>query len=164
YRSARVSSRARVPAYGWSKAKRPGSPGGPCKSPASAARRLLSSAISKPAIASWRSVRICCTKASTCDSRRAKPYEARLPRARGSDERLQSLGPRRTRSLRHAVPARGDLHRRRRGLSDTGPGGRPILHDQADDRRHGLAGSDGEGDGRVGRRKAGEADAGTAVV
>ena len=34
YRSARSSIRARVPAYGWSKAKRLGSPGVPCKSPA----------------------------------------------------------------------------------------------------------------------------------
>ena len=40
----------------------------------------------------------------------------------------------------------------------------PILHDQADDRRHGMAGGDGEGDGRAGRREVGEADARTALV
>ena len=81
-----------------------------------------------------------------------------------SNERLQSLRSRRTRALRHPVPARGDFHRRRGGLPDAGPGGRPLLHDQADDRRHGLAGGDGEGDGRAGRRKVGEADAGTSLV
>src|SRR5439155_1393545 len=57
-------------AHAWSKGSkgtRPGSLGVRCKSLASAAKQLRSSAISRPAIASWRSARICCTKASACD-------------------------------------------------------------------------------------------------
>ena len=42
------------------------------------------------------------------------------------------------------VPADGDFHRRRRGLPDAGPRGRPGVHGQADDRRHRLAGRHGE--------------------
>ena len=47
YRSARFSIQARAQAYGSSKAKRLGSRGVPCKSPASATKRLRSSANSK---------------------------------------------------------------------------------------------------------------------
>ena len=76
YRSARSSMRARDRAYGWSKGRRLGSRGVPCKSPASATKRRRSSATSRRAIASSRSARICCTKASTCDSRSARPQHA----------------------------------------------------------------------------------------
>ena len=70
------------------------------QSPASAAKRLRSSAISRRAIASWRSVRICCTKASTC-ARAKRGRRSVAVNARDRDERLQSLRPRRTRALRH---------------------------------------------------------------
>jgi biotin carboxyl carrier protein len=59
YPSAPFLIRARVPAYGWWTGKRLGSLGVPCKSLASAAKRLRSWAISRPAIAWWRWVRIC---------------------------------------------------------------------------------------------------------
>src|SRR5207249_9785408 len=152
-RSARSSIRARAPVYGWSKGKRLGSLGVTCKSPASAAKRLRSSAISRRAIASWRSVRICCTKASTCAWLKARPRKTWRRREGTANERLQSLRPRRTRALGHFVPAHGDLHRRRRGLSDVGPGRRPILHDKADDSRNEMAGGEGEGEGKKSGRE-----------
>src|SRR5437762_14227828 len=111
--------RARVPAYGWLEAKRLGSRGMPCKSPASATRLLRLSATSNLEIASLRSERTCCTKAITSDWLRTRPGKTPLPNGAGY-ERLQSLRRCRTRALRHVLPARRDFHRRRRGLPDVG--------------------------------------------
>src|SRR6266581_6704048 len=156
--------RARAQAYGWLKAKRLGSRGMPCKSPALATRLLRLSATSILEIASLRSERTSCTKAITSDWLRTRPGKTPLPKVGAGYERLQSLRPGRARALRHLVPARRDFHRRRRGLPDIGSRGRPRIHDQADDRRHGLARRYREGDGRAGRGKVGEADAGTPLV
>src|SRR5438105_2709768 len=112
---------------------------------------LRVSANSRWAIASWRSVRISCTKASACDLRKTRLHEAWPSTAGGRDEPLQPLRCRRTRARRHPVPARGDLHRWRGGISDVGPGGRSLFHDQANDRRDGMAGGHGQGDGRASR-------------
>src|SRR6266498_5908478 len=125
---------------------------------------LWSSATSILEIASLRSERTSCTKAITSDWLRTRPGKTPLPKVGAGYERLQSLRPGRARALRHLVPARRDFHRRHRRLPDAGSGGRPGFHDQADDRRHGLAGRYGKGDGRAGRRKVGEADAGAPLV
>ena len=113
YRSARSSIRARVPAYGWSKGKR------------LASRRAVHIAgLSGEAASVVGNLkagdRVVALGAHLLHE---GEHVRRLPQGeagsvagneRGSDERLQSLRARRTRARRHPVPARGDLHRRRR--------------------------------------------------